>query len=336
MNGPDQTGAAGLPKSPQAWYFRRMTSEANQPPGVHEVIRPTSFIEAPALGRQLGVDLTIASETSQHTGSFKFRAAYHLAARVQHRRIITASSGNFGQALALACGMLHKSCLVVMPSTASKVKIGAVREFGGEVELIDLDRISRAEHVRQLADRHGDAYVASPYDDPLVIEGNATLGRELAECGRSFDCVVVPVGGGGLASGVIRGLRGSGRPVGVYGAEPTAANDAAQSLRCGCLLAFENEPRTVADGTRTLSLGRHNWPILRGDLEGIVEVSERQIEEAVRLLHRLANLRVEPTGALGLAALMAEPALFCGRAVCCVASGGNVDADLFRSIVALT
>lgn len=261
-------------------------------------------MEAPALGRQLGVDLTIASEASQHTGSFKFRAAYHLAARVQQRRIITASSGNFGQALALACRMLHKSCLVVMPSTASKVKIDAVREFGGEVELIDLDRISRAERVRQLA-----------------------------ECGRSFDCVVVPVGGGGLASGVIRGLRGSGRPVGVYGAEPTAANDAAQSLRCGRLLAFENEPRTVADGARTLSLGRHNWPILREGLEGIVEVSEQQIEEAVRLLHRLANLKVEPTGALGLAALLAEPALFCGRAVCCVASGGNVDADLFRRIL---
>jgi threonine dehydratase len=298
------------------------------------VVLPTTFVAATRLGRRLGVELTIASETFQHTGSFKFRAAYHLAAQVPQRRIITASSGNFGQGLAFACQLLNKSCLVVMPNTSAKTKVEAVRELGGEVELIDVTRITRAERVRELAALHGDAYLASPYDDPLVIEGNATLGEELAASGKTFDFIIAPVGGGGLTSGIIRGLRARGCPVRVYGAEPELANDAARSLRSGRLLANETEPTTIADGVRTLSLGQHNWEILRGGLEGIVEVSEEQINESVRLLFALANLKVEPTGALGVAALLAAPKLFGGHAVCCVASGGNVDPELFRNILA--
>src|SRR5881394_565300 len=153
-----------------------MSLPTRTPPPVSKVVRPTTFIEAPRLSRRLGVDVTIASETFQHTGSFKFRAAYHVASQVPQPRIIAASSGNFGQGLAFACQLLHKSCLVVMPDTSAKVKVEAVREFGGEVELIDLARTTREARVRELASSHGDAYVASPYDDPLVIEGNATLG----------------------------------------------------------------------------------------------------------------------------------------------------------------
>jgi threonine dehydratase len=311
-----------------------MKPPTSPPAPVREVVRPTTLVEATRLGRRLGVELTIASETFQHTGSFKFRAAYHLAAQVHERRIITASSGNFGQGLAFACQLLHKSCIVVMPNTSAATKVDAVREFGGEVELIDVTRITRAERVRELAALHRDAYTASPFDDPLVIEGNATLGEELAASGRSFDFIIAPVGGGGLTSGLIRGLRTSGCPVRVYGAEPELANDAARSLRSGRLLANESEPQTIADGVRTLSLGQHNWAILRDGLGGVVEVSEEQIKESVRLLFTFANLKVEPTGALGVGALLAAPKLFTGKAVCCVASGGNVDPELFRSILA--
>ena len=302
---------------------------------MRQIVRPTTLIEAPRLGRRLAdVELTIASETFQHTGSFKFRAAYHLASQVLQRHIITASSGNFGQGLARACQMVRKSCLVVMPGTSAKIKVDAVREFGGGVELIDVTRITRAARVRELAAERGDAYIASPYDDPLVIEGNATLGAELAGSGRSFDCVIAPVGGGGLTAGLIQGLRAGGCAVPVYGAEPELANDASRSLRAGRLLANQTEPTTIADGVRTLSLGQHNWEILREGLAGIVEVSEDQIKESVRLLFALANLKVEPTGALGVAALLAAPKQFQGQSVCCVASGGNVDPELYRSILA--
>lgn len=298
------------------------------------VIRPATFLKAPRLGRRLGVDLTIASETFQHTGSFKFRAAYHLASQVRQSHIMTASSGNFGQALAYACRLLQKSCLVVMPSNSAKVKVDAVRAFGGKVDLIDVTQTSRATRLKELTALHGNAYVASPYDDPLVIEGNATLGVELAQSVNPFDCVVAPVGGGGLTSGIVQGLRACGSSVKVFGAEPELANDAARSLRAGRLLANETEPPTIADGARTLSLGQHNWAILRDGLAGIVEVREEQVAESVRLLFTLANLKVEPTGALGVAALLAAPERFFGQAVCCVASGGNVDPEVFQDILA--
>src|SRR5262245_54086645 len=172
-----------------------MSLGIKSPRPVAEVVRPTTLVEAARLGRRFGVELTMASEAFQYAGSFKFRAAYHVASQVPQRHLITASSGNFGQALAYACRLLDKSCLVVMPETSAKIKIEAVREYGGEVDLIDVTRTSRAERVRQLAAAHSDAYVASPYDDDLVIEGNATLGRELGQWRRPFDIIVAPVGG---------------------------------------------------------------------------------------------------------------------------------------------
>src|SRR5204863_7849018 len=136
----------------------------------------------------------------------KFRAAYHVAARVANPLIIAASSGNFGQALAYACSLLGKASLIVMPATSAEVKVNAVREYGGRVDLVDVRSKSRAARVQELAREHPEAYVASAYDDPLVIEGNSTLGSELAALNRQIDCVVAPVGGGGLTSGLVTGL----------------------------------------------------------------------------------------------------------------------------------
>src|SRR5262245_13228279 len=231
-----------------------MKSQAAAPPSITEVVRPTTFVEAPRLNSLLGIEVILASETFQHTGSFKFRAAYHLASQVQQHHLITASSGNFGQALAFACKLLDKSCLVVMPKTSAKVKVDAVREFGAEVELIDVAKTSRAARLRELAVAHPNAYIASPYDDPLVIAGNATLGVELARSGRAFDFVIAPVGGGGLTAGLVQGLRSAGSPARVYAAEPQLANDAARSLRSGRIVVNETEPQTLADGVRTVSL----------------------------------------------------------------------------------
>jgi threonine dehydratase len=301
---------------------------------LREVIRPTTVIEAPRLGRRLDVELTLATESFQRTGSFKFRAAYNVAAHVPQGRIITASSGNFGQALACACQLLKKSCLVVMPNTSARVKIEAVREYGGVVDLIDVKTQSRRTRVAELAREHPDAYVASAYDDPLVIEGNASLGAELVALNRPFDFVVAPIGGGGLTAGIIKGLCDSGREMPVVAAEPQLANDAARSWQAGRIVANLSEPQTIADGVRTLSVGEHNWAILREGLAGIVEVSEENIKEGVRLLFSLANLKAEPTGALSLSALLSQPDLFRGRSVCCVVTGGNVDSNVFRNILA--
>jgi threonine dehydratase len=299
----------------------------------HEAIRPTTIIEAPRLSKRLGARVVVASETFQWTGSFKFRAAYNVALNVPNDHIIGASSGNFGQALAYACQLTGKRCTVVMPHDSARVKVEAVREYGATVDLIYVREISRSERVQQLAAESGQAYVASGYDDPLVIDGNASLGAELLALGRRFDAIVVPVGGGGLLAGTAQSVARANAATKVFGAEPALGNDAARSFREGRLIVNEQEPQTIADGARTVSLGQHNWAIIREHVSGIVEVPEEQIREGLRLLYGLANLKVEPTGALAIGALLASPDLFRDQDVCCVVSGGNVDAAVYRECI---
>ena len=296
-----------------------------------DAIRPTTFIESSKLRDFLGIDVTIATETFQHTGSFKFRAAYNLASNVPNDEILTASSGNFGQALAYACRLLGKKCTVVMPETSAKVKIDAVRGFGATVDLVDVKKVGRNERVAQLAAEMPDAYFASAYDDQFVIDGNATIGDELAA--KNFDVVVSPIGGGGLISGIVTGLRRSGSKAEVIGAEPLLGNDAARSLKAGEIIRNEVEPTTIADGARTISLGDLNWPIIQTNVREIVEVSDDNIADAVRIYFTLANLKCEPTGALSLGGILENKSDLTGKKVCLVVSGGNVDPEVYRRIV---
>jgi len=296
-----------------------------------EAIRPTTIIESSKLRDHLGLDITIASESFQHTGSFKFRAAYNLALNVPNDSLLTASSGNFGQALAYASRLLGKKCTVIMPLTSAQVKIDAVRSFGATVDLIDITKISRNARVDQLRSELPDAYYASPYDDQFVIDGNATMGEEIAE--RDFDVVIVPIGGGGLISGVVNGLKRKSSKTTAVGAEPLLGNDAARSLRAGQLLRNETEPMTLADGARTVSLGQLNWPIIRDNVPEIVEVSEDNIAEAIRLHFQFANLKCEPTAALSLGAILEDRTRWSDKKICVVATGGNVDAALFAKLI---
>ncbi len=296
-----------------------------------DAIRPTTLIESSKLKDFLGLELTIATETFQHTGSFKFRAAYNVALNVPNDEIIGVSSGNFGQALAYACKLTGKKCTVVMPENSAKVKVDAVRSFGAVADLINVNNISRSERVKQLSSERPYAYIASAYDDQFVIDGNSTLGDELAV--KDFDAVIIPVGGGGLISGTILSFKRNGKKTVIYGAEPLMANDAARSLREGRIVVNESEPQTIADGTRTLSLGNLNWPIIKDGVEDIIEVSEERIVEGVRSYFTLANLKVEPTAALSLGAVRERPELFSGKRVCVVVSGGNVDPMVYREML---
>ncbi len=311
--------------------MRRMFNSSA--PSVQALARPTTLLEMPRLSARLGAHVILASETFQHTGSFKFRAAYNLARSVPQTKIITASSGNYGQALAYACQLLGKQAIVVMPQTSAQVKIDAVREFGARADLIDVNVTSRADRVAQLAAEHPDAYVASAYDDPLVIAGNASLGAELARLTPACDFILAPIGGGGLSAGILQGLRAQGNPTPVVGAEPLLGNDAARSLRAGEIVANAREPQTLADGARTLSVGKHNWAILRDGIHSIIEVPDEHIAQGVRLLFTYANLKAEPTGALTIGALLTQPETFRRKRVCCVISGGNVDARVYAEIL---
>ena len=311
-----------------------MIRPARVPPRIERIVRRTTIIESPRLSKKLGARIILASETFQQTGSFKFRAAHHLVNNISEPLVITASSGNFGQALAYACALVGKASIIVMPTTSAKVKVEAVREFGGQVEFVDVRAKSRAERVGELAKAHPEAYIASAYDDPLVIAGNSSLGRELIALDYSFDYVIPPIGGGGLSSGIIEGMYPAAKSVKVVGAEPLLANDAARSLAAGRIVRNETEPQTIADGARTVSLGQHNWQILRRGLASIIEVPEEKIIEGLRLLFELANLKAEPTGALSLGAVLTQPKTFRERTVCCIVSGGNVDPAVYSKLLA--
>lgn len=298
---------------------------------LHDAIRPTTFIKSSKLRDHLGLDITIATETFQHTGSFKFRAAYNVALSVPNDELIGVSSGNFGQALAYAAKLLGKRCTVIMPHNSAQVKVDAVRSFGAVADLIDVKVVSRAKRLAELANERPDAYLASAYDDQLVIDGNSTLGNELGV--HNFDAVIVPVGGGGLISGIVQSFERTAKNTAVIGAEPLMANDAARSLRAGELLANDSEPQTIADGTRTLSLGNVNWPIIKNGVQEIIEVTEDNIKTGLKLYFELANLKCEPTGALSLGAVLVEREKFTGNKICLVVSGGNVDPAVYASLL---
>jgi Threonine dehydratase len=295
-------------------------------------IRPTLFLSAPLLSKQLGCSITIASETFQFTGSFKFRAAYNLLSSVPNSEIVAASSGNFGQAVAYASQLLHKHCTVVMPNTSAQVKIAAVRAYGGIADLIDTHKIGRQERLEALLAEHPEAFGAQAYNDHRVIAGNSTLGKEIFAHG-DFDTIVVPVGGGGLSSGIVVARDHLQANTEIVGAEPLTANDATRSFHSGHLIRNEQEPLTIADGARTISLGTINWEILRQGLADIVEVPDALTLQALRSYFLDNNLKVEPTGALSLGALIAHPERFKGRRVCCIVSGGNVDPAVYADAI---
>ena len=305
-------------------------------------VRPTTWIEPEKLRAALGLRITLVSETFQRTGSFKFRAAFHRARTASARHLIAASSGNFGQALALACRLLRKEATIVMPSISARVKIEAVRSHGAAVELTDVEKESREEGVARVLASFPEAEVASAYADPAVIAGNATLGVEIAARLSRFSparrrkaVIVVPIGGGGISSGILTGLEAAGlSEIPVVGAEPLLANDAAESLRRGELVSHAGEALSLADGARLPQLGENNWHILRRGLRDIVEVPEPEIAGAVRALFARANLKAEPTGALGIGALLTSPERFEDREIFVVVTGGNVDPAVYSRILA--
>ena len=247
---------------------------------------PTLVFESRKLSTFLGFPLLVASETLQHTGSFKFRAALNVVLNGKSDHFVTISSGNFGQALAYASKLEGKKCTVLMPETSAQVKIDAVRQFGASIELVDTTKRSRDHWLENFVAKCNEKLdVVSPYDDDRVIDGNSTLADELARIRphKEFDCVVSPIGGGGLISGIIKGLKNCNSNVEVIGAEPVIANDAARSLKEGSLQRNSKEPMTIADGVRTLSLGERNWAIIKPNLKTIIEVEEEAIKEAVKL-----------------------------------------------------
>ncbi len=284
----------------------------------------------------------LKAESLQPIGAFKIRGAYvavaSLPAEARGRGVITYSSGNHAQGVARAARLLGAPAIVVMPSDAPEIKRRRVEADGAEVVVVGTASEERRLVAERLADEHG-LTIIPPYDDDRIIAGQGTCGLEIVEDLPDVAAVLVPIGGGGLASGVAAAVRAVRPACRIIGVEPELAADARESLEAGRIVEWSAErvSRTIADGTRTQSLGVRTFAHLRALLDRIVTVSEAEIAAGVRIAAEEARLVVEPSGALTVAALRwrADEAGLADETgpVVAIVSGGNVDPDRYRELL---
>jgi threo-3-hydroxy-L-aspartate ammonia-lyase len=293
------------------------------------VAHETPVLRSRLLDELTGARLFFKCENLQRAGAFKFRGAYHAVSRLSNesrsRGVLTWSSGNHAQALALACRLQGAPCTVVMPEDAPPVKLAATRDYGATIIPYD-PRTARREELGLSLARERGLSVIPPYDHADVIAGQGTVGLELMDSLPDLDVLLVPCGGGGLLSGCAVATRALSPRCRVIGVEPGQADDATRSFRDGVLRQNHNPP-TIADGARTPSLGRLTFPLVRSLVHDMVTVSEHDIARGMFLLWERMKLVVEPTGALALAAALAGAAPVAGMRAGVVISGGNVDLE---------
>ena len=290
----------------------------------HALRTPT--LSSPAINQHLDLSLFFKCENLQRIGAFKFRGAWNamsqLTESARQKGVVTHSSGNHAQAIALCGKLLDIPTTVVMPNNAPRFKRNATAAHGATIIDYDPADKRREEISANLAKTHGYTLVP-PFDHPHVIAGQGTAALEMLEDKDGLDLLLIPCGGGGLLSGSALSARHLAPQCRVIGVEPMMADDAARSFRSGKIERVCN-PNTIADGTRTESLGQITFALIRQNVDDIVTVPEDAIKEAVRLLFRLGKLVVEPSGALGLAALLCSAVPAHGR-IGIMISGGNID-----------
>lgn len=280
----------------------------------------------------VGAEVWFKCEQFQRSGSFKFRGAYNalaaMPAGLRANGVVAYSSGNHAQAVALAAHEFGCPAVIVMPSDAPAVKVAATRDYGAEVVFFDRLTESREEIGHRIAGSRGLSLIP-PFNHPDVIAGQGTLALEMLDAQPGLDIVLAPIGGGGLVGGMAVAAHGVRPAVSVYGVEPATANDAQRSLERGEIVTIQ-PPDTIADGVRTLAVGDLTFPILRRDLAGIVTVTDDEIRSALRFLAGRLKLLVEPTGAVGAAAVLeGRIPEMTGKRIGVVLCGGNADlADL--------
>lgn len=299
----------------------------------HEVIKryihTTPVLESRHIENFLGNDLYFKCENFQRAGAFKIRGAVNAVLKLpeeqKRRGVVTHSSGNFGQALALACRSLAVKCRIVMPDNAPLVKRNAVRVYGGEIINCTSALESRERVCKQVMDETGATFI-HPSNDMNVIIGQSTAAKEFLEIQPELDVLITPVGGGGLIAGTALAAKYFGKKgIEVYGGEPFEADDAYRSLESGKIESNETTD-TIADGLRT-QLGDINFPIIQQGVKAIIRVRENEIISAMRLIWERMKIIVEPSSAVALALLIKERPAFEDKKVGIILSGGNVDLD---------
>ena len=301
----------------------------------------TPLLSLPVLNERAGARVFLKPEMLQRTGSFKFRGAFNkLASIPQERRaggVVAFSSGNHAQGVAAAAKLLDMQATIVMPMDAPLSKRERTKSYGAEVVLYDRDREDREAIAREIAGRRG-ATLVPPYDDPLVIAGQGTAGREIAEDMAALGLVARHRGGAGLRRRPDRGRRhrGQGALSGaeLIVAEPEGFDDHSRSLRAGQRERHDAKGRTICDALMAALPGEITFAINSRLLSGGVTASDAEVGAAVAFAFRELKLVVEPGGSVGLAALLAGKIDARGKTIVIVLSGGNVDSDLYARLVA--
>ncbi len=294
----------------------------------------TPIMTSRTLNRRISAEAYLKCENFQRVGAFKFRGAYNAISRLTEqeraRGVITYSSGNHAQAVALVGKLLGVQAVIVMPRDAPAIKRAATEGYGARVVEYDPETGSREEVARDLQMQHGYTMIP-PFDHLDVIAGQGTAALEMFEEVGRLDMLLVPCGGGGLLSGSAIAAKHMNPACRVIGIEPELADDATQSFYTRELHSVFNPP-TIADGTRTTSLGKLTFPLVLEYVDGMSTVSEDAIMEAVRFLFYRMKMVVEPAGALGVAAMLSWRVIVEGR-VGVILSGGNIDAPTMRMIL---
>jgi len=283
-----------------------------------------------------GASLFFKCENFQRMGAFKFRGAYNAIARFTDAQrqagVLTYSSGNHAQAIALSARLAGIRAAIIMPNDAPALKVAATKEYGGEVIFYDRYTENREEIGRRLAQERGMTLIP-PYDHPDVIAGQGTAAKELFDEAGELDVLLVPLGGGGLLAGCALAASKLSPNCKVIGVEPEAGNDGQQSLRTGRIVDI-GVPQTIADGAQTSHLGQHNFEVIRRLVDDIVTVSDAQLVETMKFFAERMKMIVEPTGCLAAAAALQGVYPVAGKKVGILISGGNVDLARFATLVA--
>jgi threonine dehydratase len=287
------------------------------------------------LNQTVGTEVYLKCENFQRVGAFKFRGAYNamsqLSDKDSKRGVITHSSGNHAQAIALVGRLLGIQTTIVMPDDAPTTKRAATEAYGASIVEYNPQETTREKICEDLERKHGYILIP-PYDHVDIVAGQGTAALEFFEEINSLDVLLVPCGGGGLLSGSAIAAKGVNPGCQVMGIEPELADDATRSFQTGTLHTVNNPP-TIADGTRTPSLGEHvTFPFVLKYVDDMKTVSEEAIIKAVKFLFYRMKLVVEPSGALGVAALLSGVIRTQGR-VGVIISGGNIDGETMRKIL---
>src|ERR1700747_240486 len=301
----------------------------------------TPLLSFPVLDTRMGTRVFIKPEMLQRTGSFKFRGAFNKLSSIPADKrsggVVAFSSGNHAQGVAAAAKILNMQATIVMPADSPLTKRERTKAYGAEVVLYDRDREDREAIANGIAGKRG-ATLVRPYDDPFVIAGQGTAGREIAEdmaaLGLHPDIVVAPASGGGLIAGVATAVKARFPSTEVIVAEPEAFDDHSLSLRAGKREAHAAQGRTICDALMAQIPGEITFAINSKLLSRGVTGADAEVGPAVAFAYRELKLVVEPGGAVGLAALLAGRIDVKGKNVVIVLSGGNVDADLYAKLIA--